>query len=493
LVGPGNNGGDGLVTGRHLAAEGGDIKFYMYRPRDPGQDHNLAKVINLGLPVTLFSDDEGGQSLQDLIAKADIVVDSLLGTGVTRPVEGNLARMMGLVRAALEERTNMEAGKARSRLVSPAQFDDPPDIEPPQKSTRPAVVAVDCPSGMNCDSGVLDPLAVPADLTVTFAGPKRGHFIYPGADACGELVVADIDISSELPEVQAVKVECASAEAMSDLLPVRSSQGHKGTFGWVLIAAGSSRYWGAPALAGRGAYRTGSGLVAIASPKSIVPSLAVQLPEATYPAISDEFTLGKAAADEIMEIVELYDAMLVGPGLHNAKSFMLKLLQNKNHLPPLVIDADGLNILAAEASWPNLLPSQTILTPHLGEMARLRGISVVDAKDLDRVEMAQNAAEEWDSVVLLKGAYTVVAAPDANCAIIPFANPALATAGSGDVLSGIIVSLLGQGLAPYHAAVLGAYLHGAAAQLTLVDAGLLASEIADWVPEVRQALARGPV
>jgi NAD(P)H-hydrate epimerase len=230
-------------------------------------------------------------------------------------------------------------------------------------------------------------------------------------------------------------------------------------------------------------------LVALAVPSLILPSLAAQLPEATYPTITDQSALGERAADEILDEIEIYKGMLVGPGLHEAKTFVSKLLESKGDLPPLVVDADGLNILAAMPGWPLLLPSQTILTPHLGEMARLMGVEIEEIRTRDRIDLAAEAALEWDCVVLFKGAYSVIASPDGRCTILPFANPALATAGSGDVLSGIIVSLLGQGLSPYKAAILGGYLHGAAAQLPAVDAGLLAGEIADWVPEVRQALS----
>jgi NAD(P)H-hydrate epimerase len=229
--------------------------------------------------------------------------------------------------------------------------------------------------------------------------------------------------------------------------------------------------------------------VALAVPSEILPSLAAQLPEATYPKITDQSILSEQAADEILDELKPYKAILVGPGLDTADAFLLKLLEKKGGLPSLVVDADGLNILAVQPGWSNLLPSGTILTPHLGEMARLMGVDIESIKGRDRVELARSAAREWDCIVLLKGAYSVAAAPDGHCTILPFANPALATAGSGDVLSGIIVSLLGQDLEPYEAAILGGYLHGAAAQMASVDAGLLAREIADWVPEVRQALA----
>jgi NAD(P)H-hydrate epimerase len=350
-------------------------------------------------------------------------------------------------------------------------------------------VAVDCPSGLNCDTGELDRLALPADLTVTFAGPKRGHFIFPGAAACGELVVADIGISPELPEVAAVALELVTAERAAEMLPRRPPDGHKGTFGWVLIAAGSASYWGAPGLAGRAAYRSGAGLVALAVPQTIKSAVATQLPEATYPPVIARDVLDRESAQTLLDEIDPYSALLIGPGLDNAGGFLETMLAAD--LPPLVLDADGLNSLAQMASWPDRLPAGTILTPHLGEMARLTGRPLAELRKLDRVALAQEMAAAWRCVLLLKGAYTVVAAQDGRCAILPFANPVLATAGSGDVLSGIIVALLGQGLASYEAAVLGGYLHGAAGQYSGRTAGLLAGEIADLLPEVWQQLAAG--
>jgi NAD(P)H-hydrate epimerase len=359
-------------------------------------------------------------------------------------------------------------------------------------------VAVDCPSGLNCDDGTLDPLAVPADLTITFAGPKRGHFKLPGAAACGELVVADIDIDPKLPAVAAVPLEMATAELARRLLPRRPSDGHKGTFGTTLIAAGSLRYWGAPALAARGAFRSGVGLVTLAVPQRLRPALAGQFPEAIYPLVTDTDVLGVSTANLILGSLKTYQSILVGPGLGEAGSFLGALLDGLREpaegqtAPPLVIDADGLNLIAAMADWPGRLPPDSILTPHPGEMARLVGRSLAAVRDEDRVELAREKATEWGHVVLFKGAYTVIAAPDGRMTILPFANPLMAVGGSGDVLGGIIAGLLAQGVKPYEAAVLGGYLHGAAGQLARDywgDAGLLASELADWVSHVRRALA----
>jgi hydroxyethylthiazole kinase-like uncharacterized protein yjeF len=491
LVGPGNNGGDGLVAGRYLAQAGAVVNFYLYKERDPQEDQNLARVQEMGLPLALAARDQEYQELQSRLEASDIVIDALLGTGVSRPIGGNLAKLMARAQAALagvrakgQGSTGVETQHGEgARLQSLAAI---PDGAGAHTSLQPYIVAVDCPSGLNCDSGELDSLAFPAHLTVTFAGPKRGHFIFPGAAACGEVVVADIDITLDLPEVAAVKTEVISSERARGLLPERRPDGHKGTFGWVLIAAGSSRYWGAPALAGRAAYRTGSGLVALAVVGAIRPSLATQLPEATYPIIQEQETLGSEAAVAVLEQLNGYQALLVGPGLHLAAEFMETLLAGLGSAArrPMIVDADGLNLLAAMDDWPARLPGETVLTPHPGEMARLMGVSLAEVKGRDRVALAVEKAAEWHCVVLLKGAHTVIAAPDGRCAILPFANPALATAGSGDVLSGVIVSLLGQGLAPYEAAALGGYLHAAAAGQSGLQAGILAGEIADWLPEV---------
>ena len=509
LVGPGNNGGDGLVAGRYLAEAGAVVAFYLLKPRDMADDENLARVEEMGLEVLLADYDQRYRVLRHRLRVTDILIDALLGTGVTRPIEGQLAALLEQVGAAVAEKRRA-AAPGRPPLLSVATPPTAPDDTPAwddERPRRPIVVAVDCPSGLNCDSGALDPLAVAADLTVTFAGPKRGHFRFPGAAACGELVVADIDIDPQLPAIRGVALELATAELARALLPSRPPDGHKGTFGTALIAAGSIRYWGAPALAARGAFRGGAGLVTLAVPQRLRPALAGQFPEATYPAITDTDTLGVATANLLLGSLASYGALLVGPGLGEAASFMTALLDGLRSpadggllsddvtAPPLIVDADGLNLLAQMPNWPTRLPPHTILTPHPGEMARLVGRPLSAVRDEERVALARESAAAWGHVVLLKGAYTVIAAPGGQATLLPFANPLLAVAGSGDVLGGIIVSLLAQGVKPYEAAVLGGYLHGAAGQLAADywgNAGLLASELADWVSHVRRGLAGPP-
>ncbi len=490
LVGPGNNGGDGLVAGRYLAEAGANVAFYLYKPRDPQKDINFRLISEMGLHVVETEQDQEYGKLRQLVGRCLILIDSLLGTGVARPIGGNLARLMQEANSAVADRRQ---GSVQAQpLNSIAQLQPvTPDLD---NVPEPFITAVDCPSGLNCDTGALDDLAIPANLTVTFAGPKRGHFRFPGAGACGELVVADINIKVSLPEVAGVQLELATRDLARSLLPERPLQGHKGTFGTVLVAAGSEHYWGAPILSGRGAYRAGAGLVALAVPEVIRATVAGRLPEATYPPISAARVLDAESAEFLFSGGSSYQAVLVGPGMGPAESFIVFLLAKGRELPPLVIDADGLNILSRKEGWSSKLPPNSILTPHPGEMARLLNLPADKLKAMDRVKVADQAAKEWGQVVLLKGAYTIVAAPDGRQALLPFANPLLAVGGSGDVLAGIIAAYLAQGAAPYEAAVLGGYMHGAAAELAsrkYGSAGLLAGELADWVPEARVAVASG--
>jgi hydroxyethylthiazole kinase-like uncharacterized protein yjeF len=500
LVGPGNNGGDGLVAGRYLAENGADVTFYMFKSRDPEDDHNLALVQDMGLLVLTAEFDQRYRVLRSRLNITDILIDALLGTGVTRPIKGEFAKLMGHVKSSIRMWEDRQLASQNSSLTSIVEIgvyrsenDEKLTSRPLSSNSGILIAAVDCPSGLNCDDGQIDELAIPAHLTITFAGPKRGHFIFPGAAACGELIVADIGIGPELDEVAGVQLELVTQQRIRQLLPSRPIDGHKGTFGWVMIAAGSSRYWGAPALAGKAAYRAGSGLVALAVPSVVRPAVATMLPEATYPLIEEMDTLGTNAAQKIIDLLPSYQSLLLGPGLHEAETFMEVLLSNfaesSENLPPVVIDADGLNLLARMPGWPDNLPLNSILTPHTGELARLMDVGLAQVKERDRIELALELAGKWGCVLLFKGAFTVIAAPDGRCGILPFANPALATAGSGDVLSGIIAALLGQGLDSYEAAITGGFLHAAAAEITGVSSGLLAGEIADWVPEVIKSLS----
>jgi NAD(P)H-hydrate epimerase len=246
LVGPGNNGGDGLVAGRYLAESGASVSFYLYRPRDAEKDGNYAAIEKMGLYNVNAAYDQRYRVLRLRLRSADLIIDALLGTGVDRPIGGELATLLRQVQAGLQERADEESGTS-TKLVPVAR------LGPAPKGRSPVIVAVDVPSGLNSDNGAVDPLTFRADLTITFAGPKRGHFIFPGAAAIGELVVADIGIAGDQAPVAAVPLTLATAGMARALLPPRPRDGHKGTFGTVLVAAGSAHYWGAPLLCGLGA------------------------------------------------------------------------------------------------------------------------------------------------------------------------------------------------------------------------------------------------
>jgi len=511
LVGPGNNGGDGLVAGRYLALAGAQVAFYLLRPR-PADDPNYAQVVEMGLPVKVVEDDQNGQDLFDAVAVADVLVDALLGTGVDRPVGGKLQSLLKRCAEALEENRQRRA-KKDVRPIAPADLSR-------YRGALPLVVAVDFPSGLNCDSGELDPVALPANLTVTLAAPKIGQFRFPGAAAVGELLVADIGSPDDLPAANDVALELAVADQVRSWLADTPLDGHKGTFGKVMIAAGSINYTGAAVLAAAGAGRAGAGLVSLAVPSAIHGLVAAQLVEPTFVLLPHDMgAINENAVPVLLEAVKGYQALLLGPGFgrdEKTAQFLGSLLgghkkpsakgrigfvraaattekaarENETDLPALVLDADALNLLAEMDDWPNLLPANTILTPHPGEMARLLQLER-DEVQADRIGVAQKAAAEWGHVVVLKGAFTVVATPDGRTALLPFANPALATAGSGDVLAGVIVALLGTGLEPYRAAVAGAFLHGAAGQKAAAEFGqrsvlagdlplFLAAVLAEW-------------
>lgn len=502
LVGPGNNGGDGLVAGRYLAEAGARVAFYLLKPR-PADDPNYARIREMGLPVKLASEDQAGAALHTWVKSVDVLVDALLGTGADRPITGALKTLLERCARAREENKRLRV--ATGAPLSPASLLAPP-------AALPLVVAVDCPSGLNCNTGALDPIALAADLTVTFAAPKVGQFLFPGAAAVGELLVADIGSPDDLPSVQRVDLELATADAVRELLPARPLEAHKGTFGKVMIAAGSVNYTGAAALAAQGAYRAGAGLVTLAVPGSIHAPLAARVAEATFLLLPHELgAINENGVRLLLESVAGYDALLIGPGIgrdEKTRHFLAGLLahgktpprgrigfayapvaedaQPGPPLPPLVIDADGLNLLTELDNWPERLPPNSILTPHPGEMARLLECDR-DEVNADRIGVAQRAAAEWGQVIVLKGAFTVIAAPDGRTTLLPFANPALATAGSGDVLAGAIVALLGAGLEPYPAAVGGAFVHGAAGRLAAQEigpAGVAAGDLPRFVAAV---------
>jgi hydroxyethylthiazole kinase-like uncharacterized protein yjeF len=502
LVGPGNNGGDGLVAARYLSEAGALVTCYLYRDRNPAADENFRLVLEGRVRAALADEDQERERLRDFAAQADILIDALLGTGTHLPLRGDLAEMLGVVSSVVAERRKPAADGATALI---------PRASVAGRRT-PFVVAVDGPTGLEYEGGALDEAAIPADVTVTFAYPKVGHFLFPGAAAVGELIVADIGVDPALAED--VLLEVVTSAAVREWLPSRPPDAHKGTFGKAMIVAGSVNYTGAAFLTGAAATRAGAGLVTLALPSAIHGVVAARLAEATYVLLPEMLgVVGHGAAGVLQEELEGYDGLLIGPGLGHddeTASFVETLLGGeqrrsvgflrskadaaaRSDLPPLVIDADGLNILSGLEDWPRRLPPETILTPHPGEMARLMGGSIRDVQR-DRVATAGSQATEWQQVVVLKGAHTVVAGPDGRIVIEPFANPGLATAGTGDVLAGTIVALRAQGLQAFEAAAAGAYLHGLAGELArreLGAGGMVAGDVLAHLPEAWQWVYSG--
>lgn len=555
LVGPGNNGGDGLVAARYLLDLGHRVVVYMWK-RDIKGDGNFRLLRRRRRQITILwaENDPDYAKLQEEVRHATLVIDALLGTGATRPIEGSLAQLMqavseevarqrsadaaseetlhlGLPRLPILEAMSFGILSAGRDPLSVGQTDIPdgvlgteadaflsdteawgtteneldeayPDDYPFSPWPSPSILAVDCPSGLNCDTGELDLHALDADLTVTFGFPKWGHLQFPGAQACGVLSVADIGIPTDLAEQ--IRSELLEPGIVQGWLPGRPPTAHKGTFGKALIAAGSSWYTGAAYLSASAAARTGAGLVTLAIPSPLHPILAGQLPEATWLLLANSDGVHcREGARQVLDHLDGYDALLLGPGLTTlfpACEFVQALLDPED--PPsahwsgrAVVDADALNILAGMAPdlWPKLLPAGSVLTPHPGEMARLTG-STVEETNRRRFDVAREWAMRWAHTVVLKGPFTVIAGPDGRLAVSPFALPTLATAGSGDVLAGAIASLLAQGLSPFEAACCGAYVHGYAGALLLHKmgpAGVIARDIVATLPEALKHLHRG--
>jgi NAD(P)H-hydrate epimerase len=510
LVGPGNNGGDGLVAARYLHSWGFRTEVYIWRRDDDVEDPNLDIVQELEIPLARAEGDAEYERLAEGVQRCDVVIDALLGTGVTGPLRGGLPELLGVVHHKVRARRRLAAAPAPVR--NPAA---PPAGERacPERSRRglprPLVVAVDVPSGLASDSGAIDERALPADLTVTFAYPKRGQYAFPGAEYVGELLVADIGIDPAL--ARDLPDEVADAADVAALLPERPASSHKGTYGRALIVAGSTNYVGAACLAAQAAYRAGAGLVTLAVPEAIHPIVAAKVTEPTFLVLPHDMGVLAPRLGE-------YEALLVGPGLGRelkTRELVAELVAGKGvqrraigfapaprrldsdsdeerppSLPPMVVDADALNLLAEIDGWWEGLAGPAILTPHRGEMARLTRLGI-DAIQRDRMGVARDAARRWGQVVVLKGAYTVVAAPEGGVTVIPYANAALATAGTGDVLAGAIVAFLAQGLAPRDAAVCGAYLHGLAGELwsrRTARAGMLAGDLLPLLPQALEAL-----
>lgn len=472
LVGPGNNGGDTLVALTALALEGWKARAYLVKRK---KDTLVKRFLDAGGEV--IAGENAFEKLAEAVEVADVLLDGVLGTGFQLPLKKDVAELLSEVN----------------------------DILDSLEEDAPLVIAVDCPSGVDCDSGDVAEETIPADLTVTMAAVKQGLVKLPAFEYVGELEVVDIGLPDDLASMQSVTTEVAEADSVAALLPERPLESHKGTFGTALIAAGSVNYTGAAVLAGEAAYRVGTGLVTLAVPAPLHGVLAGQFPEATWVLLPHEAgRVSENASDVLARNFESASALLIGPGFGTeatTKIFLEDLLAGKSaqkkasarigfihqenspkseaeaQIPPLVVDADGLKLLAQVKDWASKLPALSILTPHPGEMSVLTGLSKEEIQE-DRQAVAAKYAKEWGHVVVLKGAFTLIAAPDGRLTMIPVASPALARAGTGDVLAGLIVGLRAQGLDAFDSAVAGAWIHAQAGLYAADDLGTTASVLA---------------
>jgi NAD(P)H-hydrate epimerase len=449
VCGKGNNGGDGFVAARHLARWG--VRVAVVTVEDPadlrqpaaGNALRLEEVDAIRLmrftPATLDRE----------LARADVAIDAVFGTGFRGVPE--------------DEWADAIAGL----------------------NTSPApVVAIDIPSGVNGATGAADGDAVRADLTVTFGAPKVGVVILPGAELAGAVRVADIGFPQDLMRADAFLMEPADVAAV---LPERDIDTHKRATGVLIVVAGSRDMTGAAHLVAEAAGRVGAGLVQVAVPAGILPVVQAGLVETTFLPLPEtsEGSIALAALGVLLDKLEGADALAIGPGLSANDETAELVRQLARDCPvPVVIDADGLNAFSGRAADLIDRKSDAVLTPHVGEFVRLSGVSARELAS-DRLTHARALAEWTGAVTLLKGSRTLVATPDGVVRINPTGGPVLATAGSGDVLTGIIGGLLARGVSPVDAASAGAYVHGLAGITAgrSTGEGTLASDVARRVPE----------
>lgn len=489
FAGPGNNGGDGMAAARHLALAGAQVRVLLFGRAErlrgatlanyralpafgvevqeqpaPGEDRQTAAGEGTGSPAA------GGEPA----ALADVVVDALLGTGSRLPLSPLLRRATSAI----------------------------------NRSGRP-VVSVDVPTGVDAQSGEVDPQAVQATSTVTFGLLKPGLLLYPGAARCGEVILEPISLPVEAILTRRPPMELVTPELLAEFVGPREPDTHKGTYGRVLIVAGSRGMVGAGRLAAEGALRAGAGLTVLAMPASLLVGLAAALPDClTLPLPeAEDGRWGRGAAEAVLAEAARSDSVVIGPGIGQSETVAHELRQVLTGLAqrqtPLVLDADGLNLLAGSTGPSSPLaallpPGRAVFTPHPGELARLLSSTRAveegwGAKEVqgNRIRAAQEAARQFRQTVVLKGAHTIIAEPDGRIWFNPTGNPGMATGGTGDVLAGMIGAFLAQGLAPEAAAKLGVYLHGMAGDLAaaaLGEAALTASDVAAWLGAARRQL-----
>jgi ADP-dependent NAD(P)H-hydrate dehydratase / NAD(P)H-hydrate epimerase len=457
VAGAGNNAGDGFVLARLLHNQGATVHVVCLRAPDRLQGDaliNFRILEKMNIPVVVWDEDKDFASQWHWIAESDAVIDAILGTGLKSQVQG-------LYRQVIE---------ALNTLTTP-------------------VLAVDVPSGLDATTGKPLGVAVRAHATATFGFLKVGHVVDPGEEFSGKLHVVDIGIPPRLAEASSIRRFWLDKRLTAQWLQPRPAATHKGTAGHVAVLAGSLGKTGAATLICQAAARVGAGLVTLFVPASLNPILEVKLTESmTYPiAQTTDQTPGSAAVREILAFLEGKQVLAMGPGisLHPDTQTLVKTLLLQTACP-MVLDADALTALANHIDLLQKASAPLILTPHPGEMARLIECSNREVQE-NRLEIASEFSLTHGVTLVLKGHRTLIAAPDGRLAINSSGNPAMASGGMGDALTGMIAGFLAQGFEPFQAACLGVYTHGAAADeciLGVASRGLVASDLLERVPRV---------
>ena len=446
VCGKGNNGGDGLVAARHLAAWGMGVAVLLLPDPSTLREPAAANFHRLGRVRTLpFSES----ALTRELGRADVAIDGIFGTGFRGLADGQQAAAIDIL-----------------------------------NKSRVPVVAVDIPSGVEADTGMVRGSAVRAAATVTFGAPKIGALLFPGAAHAGTVHVADIGFPEDLLVGDILLVE---GEDVSSMLPVREPEDHKRRTGVVLIVAGSRLMSGAPWLVAQGAYRAGAGLVTVAVPEGIAPMVQARLAEATFLRLPEgpAGSVAESAWSVLEPKLDGFDAVAVGPGLSTedeTPAFVRRLLRESS--VPIVADADAINAFAGRPGELADRASEAVITPHAGEFGRLFGMPSSEILE-DRIGLARKAAVETRSVVVLKGPRTLVAIPDGEVRVNPTGSPTLATGGTGDVLTGAVGTFLARGLWPADAATAAVYLHGVAGEIAgeSFGEGTESGDVARALPE----------
>lgn len=461
LAGKGNNGGDGLAVARHLCVLGMEVTVFLFaNPAELQGDAKLNYELfqKMGEKIIPVEDEKQLRLFKLALMQSQVAVDALYGIGFKGEIPESLAGF----------------------------------IEDLNKADLP-VVCVDIPSGLEADTGKVHRIAVQGDVTVTFGLPKLGHFLGEGLIYTGRLVIDQISIPEKVIGEEKIFAYLLTDEVIRPLIPVRHTLGHKGTHGRAVLIGGSLGMSGAVILAGKSALRCGAGLLQIVTPEAVAETVDLGVIEATVWPAKDYEMLSVNAWSVIQERLQGADACAVGPGLRQTESFLNVI---KNILietdVPVVLDADALNLISHEPDVLSLRKGRgnLILTPHPGEMARICGCSIDEVQE-NRLKIALAKALEWGTIVVLKGAGSVVASPDGRVFLNPTGNAGLGTGGTGDVLTGSIMSWIAQGVPPLGAACMGVYLHGKAGDVLKDQFGLsgfTASEVADCLPRVRKEI-----